>query len=303
MRRKVARIGPATLMISLPSKWAKRYGIKKGDEVEIKDNGKSIVVSVDQSKNIEKTSIDISNLDEQLIKWSLSTINKAGYDEIEINYSAKKSARVVQDVIKTILSGFAIVDQTDKRIIARSFVQDVPSEFKTALRRAFLVTLSLAENSLELIKNNKFDELDGLINLEQTNNQLTNFCERILNKYGAEDERLKSFWYIIIWNLEKICNCYRDVCKLNFDANLNNEVFAYYSEVNSLLKDYYETFYNFNLNKLSDLDKKAIELNKKGESLLNKNQLVAYHLTKVVFGVRNFFSSTLALNQLRNSGL
>ncbi len=301
MRRKVARIGPATLMISLPSKWAKRYGIKKGDELEIKDNGKSIVVSVDQSKNIEKTSIDISNLDERVIKWTLSALHKSGYDEIEVNYAKKEAAKIVQEMVRNVLMGFAIVDQTDKKIVLRSVAQDISSEFDAALRRAFLVTLSLGENSLELIKNNKFDELDGLINLEQTNNQLTNFCERILNKYGAENERLKSFWYVIVWNLEKVCDEYKYICNLSFSKNLSKEILDYYAEVNSLLKEYYELFYNFNLNKVTEFEIKARGLQTKGMGLAKNNHELVYRLHRIASNLREFLSSTIALNQLSKS--
>ena len=35
MKRKVVQQGPSTLMVSLPAKWAKRLGIKKGDEINI----------------------------------------------------------------------------------------------------------------------------------------------------------------------------------------------------------------------------------------------------------------------------
>ena len=35
MQRKVNQIGPSTLMVSLPSKWVKRYNVKKGDSLEL----------------------------------------------------------------------------------------------------------------------------------------------------------------------------------------------------------------------------------------------------------------------------
>lgn len=298
MQRKVAQIGPATLMVSLPSKWVKRQGVKKGDEIEIKDAGNSLVLSIDKTKIIEKTSFDTTNLDEQTIKWTLGAMHKAGYDEIEINYSGKDTAKIIQEMVKDVLMGFAIVDQTDKKIVLRSVAQDISSEFDAAFRRAFLVTIALAENSLELIKSKKFDELEGLINLEKTNNQLTNFCERIINKYGMKDEKLKSFWYVIVWNLEKICDNYKDICQIKFKS-VDKEVIDYYNEVNLVLKEYYELFYKFDFLNLSKLDIKSKSIESKGKAILNKNNELMYNLVKIASETRNFFASTIALNQTR----
>ena len=44
MIRKVNLIGPSSLMISLPSKWVRRLQVKKGDEIEVKEKGNSLVV-------------------------------------------------------------------------------------------------------------------------------------------------------------------------------------------------------------------------------------------------------------------
>jgi len=43
MKRKVSQIGPATLMVSLPSKWAKQFGVKKGSELEIEEKGNKLL--------------------------------------------------------------------------------------------------------------------------------------------------------------------------------------------------------------------------------------------------------------------
>ena len=37
MKRKINRVGPNTLTVSLPSKWAKRYGLRKGDEINLEE--------------------------------------------------------------------------------------------------------------------------------------------------------------------------------------------------------------------------------------------------------------------------
>ena len=50
MKRKIVKQGAATLMISLPSKWCKKFGLKKGDEVDIETANDSLLVSPKEIK-------------------------------------------------------------------------------------------------------------------------------------------------------------------------------------------------------------------------------------------------------------
>ena len=45
MKRKVIQIADSTQLISLPRKWAQKFNIKKGDELEVEEHDNKIVVS------------------------------------------------------------------------------------------------------------------------------------------------------------------------------------------------------------------------------------------------------------------
>ncbi len=46
MKRKVSLHGPSTLTVSLPSKWVKKYCIKKGDELDIEEKNSTLIIQV-----------------------------------------------------------------------------------------------------------------------------------------------------------------------------------------------------------------------------------------------------------------
>ena len=50
MRRKLVKQGNATLMISLPSKWAKENKLDKGDEIILNEYGRDLIVSTEEVK-------------------------------------------------------------------------------------------------------------------------------------------------------------------------------------------------------------------------------------------------------------
>ena len=86
MERKVIQQGPATLSVSLPSKWVQRFNVKKGDNVFVNDQGNKLEISK-SSINAEKKTITIKTdetYDCSIIGRELSAAYVAGYDEVEI---------------------------------------------------------------------------------------------------------------------------------------------------------------------------------------------------------------------------
>ncbi|MBT5043325.1 AbrB/MazE/SpoVT family DNA-binding domain-containing protein, partial [Candidatus Woesearchaeota archaeon] len=67
VKRKVSLIGPSTLMVSLPSKWVKAFGIKKGDEIEITENGSNLLLESQRLKKGEALRINLTGLNANLI--------------------------------------------------------------------------------------------------------------------------------------------------------------------------------------------------------------------------------------------
>ena len=68
MKRKVNRVGQNTLTISLPAKWAKNNNIKPGDELEIFEEPKLLMIH--RKKARRKIKKVVLNLDYfNLFKW------------------------------------------------------------------------------------------------------------------------------------------------------------------------------------------------------------------------------------------
>ena len=45
-------------MISLPRKWAKKYGLVKGDELELTERGKDLLLSTDKAQEASETIVE-----------------------------------------------------------------------------------------------------------------------------------------------------------------------------------------------------------------------------------------------------
>jgi len=297
MKRKVIKQGNNTLTVTLPKKWTARIGIKAGDEIELNEAGGNLCLSTNKAPELKKASMDISSFDKAVIDTVLPMLHKSGYDEIEFTFDEPKLIKAIQHRINSMLIGYEIIEQTNKRCLIRSIASEYDSNIDVILRRTFLVTLSLAKNYLEAIKTGKLNDVEELLVLEETNNKLTNFCERILNKNPHNGSKTV-YLYIIIWLLEKIADDYKDICRLISTKNikLNKELIDINEKIVNLFENYYHLFYKFDFERMKAIKqehKKIIdELHKL--TLKGNNELLVY-LFDLTQRIYDCFASTTGL--------
>lgn len=288
MKRKVCQVGPATLYVSLPSKWAKANNIKKGDEVEVAEEGSELNVSVGKLKPRErKTILDITNLGTYSMRC-LAAIYRKGYDEVEIKSSKPGFIKEVQNLVRDLI-GFEIVKQGKNYCIIRSISTELEGEFDSVLRRTFLLLLSMAEDSLGIIRKGNLEALNDIYHLEETNNKFTTFCRRLLLRRGSEKGENTSLIYFIVEELEKIADEYKYLCY--YLANTKDrtrpsrETLEIYAKVSGMLRDFYNLFYEFDLKKSLELSEQRKAIIKEGYNIFDrstkKDARILYHLLNI----------------------
>ena len=297
MRRKVIQIANSTQLISLPRKWAQKYGVMKGDELEVVEQANKIVVSTEKGLESSKVSVDVSKFNVRIVTWLIVALYKSGYDEVEIIFDNPGTAKLVQEMMNEVM-GFVIIEQTNKRCVIRSLSKGVEGEFDATLRRNFLVVKSLAKSTLELIKEGHFENLADVAKLEKTNNQLTSFCHRMLNKRGFKDPGKTSYMYVLIKQLEGIADHYRDICNhfagpehKNYKPGKN--VLKLFDEANEVLDAYYHLFYNFDDGKIIELTTQRKKLTQDGYKLLKTQNISEIFLIINLLGVVEKISDSM----------
>ncbi len=263
MKRKAVQHGPSSLTVSLPSRWVKNNNVKKGDELNVDEVGTVLKVYPGKQQLLtKKTRVDFSNIDQEAIRVILSVLYEAGHDEIIISFKDSETIKTIQRTISPTLLGYEVIEQRDNVCVVKNVTGDHVSELNMLIRRAFLVTLSLAENSLQEIKKKKREKLEELLVLEKTNNKLTNYCHRLLNKKPWKDKKI-IYTYLIIWVFESICDDYRDLIKTilkNKKMNFTKDFFRKYNEINNLLRGYYDLFYKYSDEEFMKLRRATLDL-------------------------------------------
>ena len=308
MKRSVVLHGPSTLTVSLPSKWIKKYGVKKGDEIDVLEEEERLIICAEvSSKECKKAQVDMGDIDKKTCRWILSILYKQGYEEISIRYNTPKTADIIGEVVRNQIMGFIVTEEHKNSCLLKCVSKELKGEFNKSERRAFLVTLSLAEKSFELINKGEYSQLKDLYQLEMSNNQLTNFCERLLNKDLIGEEGT-SFKYIILWQLEKIADEFVEIINLLIENpfKIDASVLKLYEETKELLREYYDNYYKKELRKLKDIYDKEKEITKfVKEKVKAKNSatvLLVSHLLHIISKIAEMIPSTIAANKAFEDG-
>ncbi|MBI4148527.1 AbrB/MazE/SpoVT family DNA-binding domain-containing protein [Candidatus Woesearchaeota archaeon] len=245
MKRKVIQLAGKTLVVSLPSKWARQQNITKGQEVEVTCDINGLHITPDSRPQWKKHTLDVRPHDDATIKSALSVLHKAGADEIEVFYHPEQQ-KTIHERVRTNLMGFEVVQQSPQRMLIQNVTGDADQSFDALMRRVFLVTLELA-TGVEHALHTQTSAAEFL-SLEETNNKLTNYCHRLLIKKQAEHS---IFTYTILWLQEKIADDYKTIIHLMENKQSSHSAQKSATHLTSALRAYYEAVYSPDLSTIS----------------------------------------------------
>lgn len=290
LKRKVIQIANSTQLVSLPRKWSQKYGVKKGDEIEVEENGNKIIISTEKGFQVEKVELNIDDLEPMILRCVVA-LYKRGVDEIKVTFNKPELIEPLQKVIGKEAVGYEITEQGKDYCIIKHVSGEL-EDFDPILRRTFLLLISMANESLESIKNNEFNNLKNVAFLEEANNRFTTTCRRLLNKKGYKDTKKIGPLYYIIEEIENIADQYKYLCDFIYNLRnkrirINKEVLEIYQETNEMLKNFYELYYKFEKNKIVHIGKQRKILVDRFLNLFEKNissldKLILHHLFTIM---------------------
>jgi len=250
LKRKVIQIAGSTCLVSLPKAWITKHNVKKGAELEVQEQGNKILISTEQSQSLPKLIIDQARFGKFHPNY-LSAAYHMGFDDVEISFSDPKELEAIQERINACI-GYEIVNQTSTVCSIKSVSEVSIDEFNQMLRKVFLLLINMGENSMELLSKGDFARLSEVTVLENTNNKLTDFCKRVLNKKGYSEHNKLTTIYAICMYLERVADEYRDICKALVDKKdkISPAVLNDFKEVNQIFADFYSYFYTSDRAKL-----------------------------------------------------
>jgi len=243
MIRKVIQQGPNTLGVSLPSKWIKEHGIKKGDDINIDQLESDLIIG---SKNhpISETKIHIptqdipldkeKNPNRYIVRAIIINALRKGHDKIRVTFDSPKSLKAINSCVDEVL-GYDITEQSSNYCIIENIVELKDNDFHKQLTKFRHVIINFSDLIQENIINNKknLEEINStFISVEKNYNT---FCSFLLNKLQSKTKE-KLFLFNSIEHLYQATRNMFYAAKLNIPLSKSGtkyakDVFNYVNQV------------------------------------------------------------------------
>ncbi len=177
MKRKIVRHGPSSLTISLPIKWAKQNNLQAGDEIDVLEDGSSLMVSGKGKPVSKEITIDVK---EPLMKRMLFLPFVQGYDQIRYNYNSVKAMHFIENTIEY-MYGFEIIKHKPDNLLVKNVTTINENEYSNMTHRLFHVACDMFD--LLLRHMTEFDEevLVQMKSLKKSMVRIDLYCRRLIN--------------------------------------------------------------------------------------------------------------------------
>ena len=272
IKRKVIQIANSTQLVSLPRKWSQKYGVKKGDEVEVEEQDNKIVININKGVELKSKEIDVTGLDRTTILYYIQNLYRAGYDEIKVIYNnpvtthfrLSKNVNVITVLHNEVnrLIGYEIIQQKENFCIIKDISNSSVQEFDTVFRRIFLL---LKDASSELFKGAMDMDIKLIETLEEKHDSITKFisyCLRLLNKYGHPNYKQTTIIYHILASLDKLVDVLKYAARdlLKFKHKLNSYTIHLLGLITVSINLYSDFFFKFDLKQATEIYKNRNEM-------------------------------------------
>jgi len=178
MRRKIMKLGPSTMVVSIPSKWIHSTGIKQGQEIELTEkNNELIISSTKGNKSKKETTIEITQDNSQDIEIILTHLYRQGFDKLLVKNVEKQIEEKIKEVVNKLLLGFEITSKDKNIWIIENIASPAEEKYEVLLKRSFFIVKETIKATEEYIKNKTKTNIEEL---KSEQDKYILYCQRSL---------------------------------------------------------------------------------------------------------------------------
>lgn len=196
MKRKLIQQAGQALTITVPVEWARKNGLKAGDEIELEESEKDIILKAGRKTLGGSVEIDTENFTERMHYSYLNAAYARGVDEIAMK------CRIYPDLNQNI--GMAVVSQKDNMVTVRD-VSGVSSEnLDEIFKRVFQMIMNFYYSAVEDIFGAEKATRSSIEKLDIEINKFSLFLQRSIMKRSYPDAELGRILFAYSFELEII---------------------------------------------------------------------------------------------------
>ncbi|MEW6295357.1 MAG: AbrB/MazE/SpoVT family DNA-binding domain-containing protein [Candidatus Diapherotrites archaeon] len=183
--------------------------------------------------------------------------------------------------------GVEIIEQKQGYVVVKQLGEISYKEFDNALKRIFMLLISMGKDVLEAIEKNDFSTLRTIHMIDTNIDRFQDYCFRVFNVKGYEEYKKTPTIYSTIFLLELVGDEYKIIAQhVTQDKHkYKKNCLKLLSEINSHFESYYSLFCNFELKKAVKIFEREDEIEKNARKLYEKcsdeEKELLHHLKKI----------------------
>jgi len=314
MVRKVIQSGPATLSISLPSKWIKKFNIKKGQELGVEEQGNSLNISAQSLDSSDNALVNVSELNPISTKI-IGIAYKSGYKQIKAVYTLGKKVihrgrKIAEiDMIKNTfdhLIGMQLWEigksGNTNYAIAKESAKIIPKEFDSVLNKLFFHLMHQTDLILESLASKK-DLFSESALTERLINQTQDLCIKILYLNGHDIYKKTLPCYNLVMKLESIGDKYFRIAERvhKNKIQIDKESIEYLNKLNLILEEIGSLNRKFiskkAINLVVKIEKNLVEYEEFMKKIRTQDNLIYYEIYSIGLEFLEVVENLFFLNQ------
>lgn len=176
--RKVQRLGPSTLAMTLPAEWAQEYDVEKGDEVSLRMGGKGTLTVMPESVHSEESEavINASGLDADAVERAIVAQYVLGRRIIHVRADEGETLQstTINAVYnaETQLMGLGVIEETPDNIAIRCSVDPEDFTLDNLLERLESTGSTMRNEAIKSLAHSNPDLAQRALNRERQANKI-----------------------------------------------------------------------------------------------------------------------------------
>ncbi|MFB6297825.1 MAG: PhoU domain-containing protein [Salinirussus sp.] len=176
--RKVQRLGPSTLAMTLPAEWTAEYDVDKGDEVSIRMGGKGTLTVMPESVQSEEAEavINAAGLDADAVERAIVAQYVLGRRIIHVEMPTGETLGSTQiNAVynaETQLMGLGVIEETPDSIAIRCSVDPEDFSLDNLLERLESTGSTMRNEAIRSLANSNPDLAQRALNRERQANKI-----------------------------------------------------------------------------------------------------------------------------------
>ena len=312
MKRKINRVGQNTLTVSLPSKWAQKHNLKPGQEIDVDEEGKSLVLNVKKGvKRAKKARLNLDGLSHVTINRFIDEFYRQGVEEITLkfaketikNFKKNKDVEVdkhIRNIARRYI-GLEVISKTSDKIVLQSIITKEESEkIEVVEKRVYFLIKDLIDEFIKALDGDFSKFHDKVYDYHDNIAKFSNYYFRLLNFSDLSDEkksRLFGLFIVIDKIIDKIRHASERVDEMK---KITDKIKKYIKEIYLIFLEQFDMILKkgYSVEELTDLIKRRYSLVKKvnSEKFKDDEIKVISECNLLLNAVNDFTEAYVALN-------